>query len=35
VMEAGIAGRTNLAEKEEEGSSRTMLRSLLLSVLHV
>jgi hypothetical protein len=34
-MEAAAADRTNLAKKEKDGSSRTMLKSILLSVLHV
>jgi hypothetical protein len=35
VMEAGTADRTKLAEKKKDGPSRAMLKSLLLSVLHV
>ena len=35
VMEAGTADRTKLAEKKKNGPSRAMLKSLLLSVLHV
>jgi hypothetical protein len=34
-MKAAAADRTNLAEKKKDGSSRAMLRSILLSVLHV
>jgi hypothetical protein len=34
-MEAVAADRTNLAKKKKDGSSRAMLRSILLSVLHV
>ena len=32
---AGTADRTSLAEKKKDGPSRAMLRSILLSVLHV
>jgi hypothetical protein len=35
VMEAGTADRTKLDEKKKDGPSRAMLKSLLLSVLHV
>jgi hypothetical protein len=35
VMEAVAADRTNLAKKKKDGPSRAMLRSILLSVLHV
>jgi len=34
-MEAGTADRTKLVEKKEDGPSRAMLKSLLLSVLRV
>jgi hypothetical protein len=35
-MEAAAADRTNLArKKKKDGPSRAMLRSILLSVLHV
>jgi hypothetical protein len=35
MMETVAANRTNLAEKKKDGPSRAMLRSILLSVLHV
>jgi hypothetical protein len=35
VMEAAAADRTSLAKKKKDGPSRAMLRSFLLSVLHV
>jgi hypothetical protein len=35
VMEAATADRTNLAKKKKNGPSRTMLKSILLSILHV
>ena len=35
VMEDGIADRTSLTEKKKDGPPRAMLKSLLLSVLHV
>jgi hypothetical protein len=35
VMEAGTVDRTKLAEKKKDGPPRAMLKSLLLSVLHV
>jgi hypothetical protein len=35
VMEAVVADRTSLAKKKKGGPSRAMLRSILLSVLHV
>jgi hypothetical protein len=35
VMEAGTTDRTSLAEKKKDGPSRAMLKSFLLSVLHV
>jgi hypothetical protein len=35
VMEAATADRTNLAKKKKYGPSKAMLRSILLSVLHV
>jgi hypothetical protein len=34
-MDVDTADRTNLAEKKKDGPSRAMLKSLLLSVLHV
>jgi hypothetical protein len=34
-MEAATADRTNLAKKKKDEPSRAMLKSLLLSVLHV
>ena len=33
--EAGTTNTTTLAEKKKDGPSRAMLKSLLLSVLHV
>jgi hypothetical protein len=35
VMEAVAADMTSLAKKKKDGPSRAMLRSILLSVLHV
>jgi hypothetical protein len=35
VMEVVVADRTSLAKKKKNGPSRAMLRSILLSVLHV
>jgi hypothetical protein len=35
VMDTVAADRTNLAEKKKDGPSRAMLRSILLSSLHV
>jgi hypothetical protein len=35
VMDAATADRTILAKKKKDGPSRAMLRSILLSVLHV
>jgi hypothetical protein len=35
VMEAVAANRTSLAKKKKDRPSRAMLRSILLSVLHV
>jgi hypothetical protein len=35
VMDAAAANRTNLMKRKKDGPSRTMLRSILLSVLHV
>jgi hypothetical protein len=35
VMDVVVADRTNLMKKKKDGSSRAMLRSILLSVLHV
>jgi hypothetical protein len=35
VMDVAAANRTNLAKKKKGGPSRDMLRSILLSVLHV
>jgi hypothetical protein len=34
-MEVVAADRTKLAEKKKDGPSRAILKSLLLSVLHV
>jgi hypothetical protein len=35
VMEATAADRTNLVKRKKYGPSRAMLRSILLSALHV
>jgi hypothetical protein len=35
VMDAAAVDRTNLTKKKKDGPSRAMLRSILLSVLHV
>jgi hypothetical protein len=35
VMDVAVADKTNLMEEEKDGPSRAMLRSILLSVLHV
>jgi hypothetical protein len=35
VMEVVVANGTSLAKKKKDGPSRAMLRSILLSVLHV
>jgi hypothetical protein len=35
AMEAATADRTNLVKKKKDGPSRAMLRSILLSILHV
>jgi hypothetical protein len=35
VMEAVAADRTSLAKKKKNGPSKAMLRSILLSVLHL
>jgi hypothetical protein len=35
VMDVVAADKTNLMKKEKDGPSRAMLRSILLSVLHV
>jgi hypothetical protein len=35
VMDVVVVDRTNLAKKKRDGPSRAMLRSILLSVLHV
>jgi hypothetical protein len=35
VMGAVVADRTSLMKKKKDGPSRAMLRSILLSVLHV
>jgi hypothetical protein len=35
VMDAAAADKTKLMEEEEDGPSRAMVRSILLSVLHV
>jgi hypothetical protein len=35
VMDAAAADRTSLMKKKKDGPSRAMLRSILLSILHV
>ena len=35
VMEVVVVDRASLAKKKKDGPSRAMLRSILLSVLHV
>jgi hypothetical protein len=35
VMEAAAIDRTNLVKKKKYGPSRAMLRSIMLSALHV
>jgi hypothetical protein len=35
VMEAAVANRTSLAKEKKDGPSRAVLRSILLSILHV
>jgi hypothetical protein len=35
VMDVAAADKTNLMKEEKDGPSRAMLRSILLSVLHV
>jgi hypothetical protein len=35
VMEVVVVDRTNLTKKKKDGPSRAMLKSILLSVLHV
>jgi hypothetical protein len=35
VMDAAAADKTGLMEKKKDGPSKAMLRSILLSVLHV
>jgi hypothetical protein len=35
VMDVVVADKIKLMEEEKDGSSRAMLRSILLSVLHV
>ena len=35
VMDVVVADKTNLIKEEKDGPSRAMLRSILLSVLHV
>jgi hypothetical protein len=35
VMDAAVADRTNLTKKKKDGPSRAMIKSILLSVLHV
>jgi hypothetical protein len=35
VMEVAAADRTSLVKKKKNGPSRAMLRSILLSILHV
>jgi hypothetical protein len=35
VMDVVVADKTNLMKEKKDGPSRTMLRSILFSVLHV
>jgi hypothetical protein len=35
VMDVVVVDKTSLMKKEKDGPSRAMLRSILLSVLHV
>jgi len=35
VMDATVADKTKLMKEENDGPSRVMLRSILLSVVHV
>jgi hypothetical protein len=35
VMDVVVADKTNLMKEEKDGPSRAMLRSILLSALHV
>jgi hypothetical protein len=35
VMDAAVVDKTNLMEEEKDGPSKAMLKSILLSVLHV
>jgi hypothetical protein len=35
VMDVVVADKMNLVKEEKDGPSRAMLRSILLSVLHV
>jgi hypothetical protein len=35
VMDVVVVDKTNLTKEEKDGPSRAMLRSILLSVLHV
>jgi hypothetical protein len=35
VMDAAAADKTKLMEEEKDGPFRSMLRSILLSILHV
>jgi hypothetical protein len=35
VMDAAVADKTSLMKEKKDGSSKAMLRSILLSVLHV
>jgi hypothetical protein len=35
VMDAAVADKTKLMEVEKDGPSRAMLKSILLSILHV
>jgi hypothetical protein len=35
VMDVVVADKTNLVKKKKDGPSRAMLRSILLSILHV
>ena len=35
VMDVVVADKTNLTKEEKDGPSRAMLRSILVSILHV
>jgi hypothetical protein len=35
VMDVAVVDRTSLMKKKKDGPSRAMLRSILLSILHV